>query len=210
METDRTDKQEDFYRQWLNDHLDPVRYAHSLGTQRAAAALARRFGEDPGRASLAGLLHDCGKSLDDASLVRAARAYGFDIDEILLRCPALLHAPAGAWIAREQLGVTDAAVLSAICWHTVPRPDMSALDKVVSVADLIEPTRSYPGVDRLRLAAERDLDEAFMLGLERVMIHVLERGYLLHPTTVTVYNSIRWNRMENAQDLARQEREPIA
>jgi HD superfamily phosphohydrolase YqeK len=92
----------------------------------------------------------------------------------------------------------------------VPRPDMSALDKVVSVADLIEPTRSYPGVDRLRLAAERDLDEAFMLGLERVMIHVLERGYLLHPTTVTVYNSIRWNRMENAQDLARQEREPIA
>ena len=95
MVTNRTHEQEDFYRQWLIKHLKPARYEHSLGTQSAAAELARRFGEDPGRASLAGLLHDCGKSLDDASLVRTARAYGFDMDEILLRSPALLHAPAG-------------------------------------------------------------------------------------------------------------------
>lgn len=180
---------------WLSERLDPKRYRHSLGTRQTAAELAERFGQDAGRAALAGLLHDCGKSLDEASMIRAAKAYGFPLDDIFLRRPALLHAPAGAWIAREELGVTDEAVLSAVCWHTVPRRDMTGLDKVVSVADLIEPTREYPGVRELRGAALRDLDEAFLMGLEQVMIHVLEQGRLLHPNTVTVYNDLRWQRM---------------
>lgn len=188
------------YSDWLKKHLKPGRYRHSLGTRDAARELAVRFGEDPQRAALAGLLHDCGKSLGDEALNDAARAYGFPMDDIFLRCPNLLHAPAGAWIAREKLGVTDEAVLSAICWHTVPSFAMTGLDKVVSVADLIEPGRDYPGVDGLREMAMKDLDGAFMLGLTKVMIHVLEQGRLLHPNTVTVYNDMRSKWIEEQKD----------
>ncbi|MDD4796792.1 MAG: bis(5'-nucleosyl)-tetraphosphatase (symmetrical) YqeK, partial [Eubacteriales bacterium] len=176
---------------YLNEYLDAKRVKHSLGVEKTAAKLARRFGEDEGKAALAGLAHDCAKSRrytpqQMKELAAASRFYLTD-DEIR-QSPHILHAPAGETVARRVLGITDDAVLGAICWHTVPREDMSVLEKIVSLADMIEPNRRFAGVRSLREAAQRDLDEAFMLSLKHTMAHLLEHDLAVHPLTLRAYN----------------------
>jgi predicted HD superfamily hydrolase involved in NAD metabolism len=175
---------------FLKANLKPKRLAHSLGVEKAACDLARRFGCDEGKAALAGLAHDCAKSLDAALLADYAAEAGFPIDELSLRSPQILHAPAGATLARRELGIENPEVLGAICWHAVPRENMTMLEKVVSVADLIEENRDYDGVEAVRRAACDDLDEAFRLSLARTIVHVASEGLPLHPDTVKVYNGL--------------------
>ena len=103
--------------------------------------------------------------------------------------PLLLHAPLGALLAREKYGADDEAVLRAIARHTVGGASMTALDKIVYFADMVEPTRAYPGVEELRrLMREADLDEMTLAGLTRSIAFVLEKGHLIHPDT---YRDIR-------------------
>lgn len=178
---------------YLKANLKPRRLQHSLGAEKAAAELARRFGCDEGKAALAGLVHDCAKHMQAGEMEACARRAGFPMDGLRGAGPGILHAPAGAVVAREVLGIEDRDVLSAVCWHTVPRPDMSTLDKVVSLADIIEQNRDFNGVNRIRALAEKDLDGAFRLSLARVMCHVLEQGLYLHPQTLEVYNALTLN-----------------
>ena len=175
---------------FLKENVRPKRVKHSLGTEKAARELAERFGCDPAKAALAGLAHDCAKGLAPELMQRYAEEAGFAVDELCRCSPQILHAPAGATLARMKLGITDQEVLSAICWHTVPRLRMATLEKVVSVADLIEETRDFEGVEAIRMAAKTDLDKAFRLSLARVIIHVLENGLPVHPDTITVYNEL--------------------
>jgi predicted HD superfamily hydrolase involved in NAD metabolism len=175
---------------FLKENLKPKRLKHSLGVEKCARELAQRFGCDPEKAALAGLLHDCAKNLELGKMMEYAKRVGFPMDGASGAGAGILHAPAGAVVAREALGITDREVLSAICWHTVPRPDMSTLDKVVSLADIIEPGRDFEGVQRIRAAAKHDLDEAFRLSLARVMRYVLDEGLFLHPQTLQVYNEM--------------------
>jgi predicted HD superfamily hydrolase involved in NAD metabolism len=133
-------------------------------------------------------------------MARYAAEAGFPTDGLSGVGAGILHAPAGAIVAMRDLGIEDREVLSAICWHTVPRLDMSRLDRVVSLADIIEPNRDFDGVERIRAAAKKDLDEAFRLSLARVMQYVLCEGLYLHPQTLEVYNKLT---------LARQAEESI-
>lgn len=175
---------------WLKANLKPRRFEHSLGVEGTARELARRFGCDGEKAALAGLVHDCAKSLELDKMIRYAMRAGFPTDGTSGAGAGILHAPAGAVVALEELGISDREVLSAVCWHTVPRLDMSKLDKVVSLADIIEPGRDFEGVEKIRAAARKDLDEAFRLSLARVMRHVLDEGLFLHPLTLQVYNDL--------------------
>ena len=184
---------------FLKDNLKPRRVAHSLGVEKAARELARRFGCDEERAAMAGLAHDCAKGMSGEPLCVYAAEAGFPMDEISRHSPQILHAPAGATLARRALGISDPEVLGAICWHAVPRDGMTALEKVVSVADLIEENRDYDGVDAVRTAACRDLDEAFRLSLARSIVHVASEGLVLHPATVRVYNELCLKQLEKEQ-----------
>lgn len=175
---------------WLGANLKPRRVEHSLGVEKTARELAQRFGADPEKAALAGLVHDCAKNLEQGIMMEYAREAGFPMDSLCGAGAGILHAPAGAIVAMKELGITDREVLSAVCWHTVPRLDMSVLDKVVSLADIIEPNRDFNGVEKIRAAAKKGLDEAFRLSLARVMSHVLDGGYFLHPMTLQVYNAL--------------------
>lgn len=175
---------------FLTDHLKPKRLKHSLGVEKCARELALRYGCDAVKAALAGLVHDCAKSLEPGKMMEYAKLAGFPMDGASGAGAGILHAPAGAVVAHESLGIADREVLSAVCWHTVPRPDMSALDKIVSLADIIEPGRDFEGVQRIRAAAKFDLDEAYRLALARVMRHVLDEGLFLHPQTLQVYNEM--------------------
>jgi predicted HD superfamily hydrolase involved in NAD metabolism len=145
----------------VREHLGQEhRYAHSVRVARSAELLARRHGVDPERARLAGLLHDLARLYSPERLIAECEARGIEIDEAARRHPTLLHAPLGAALARELFGVHDAEVLSAIEKHTIGADEMSPLDRVVYLADSLEPGRTFPERADLWRLALRDLDGA--------------------------------------------------
>ena len=175
----------------LSHRLKKSRYEHSMGVADTAAFLARRFGEDEARARLAGLLHDCARAIPNEEMRAEADARGIRYGEVERAMPLLLHAPLGAVIAREEYGVGDKAVLRAIARHTVGGAAMTRLDKIIYFADMMEPTREYPGVENLRrLAREASLEEMTLAGLTRSIAFVLEKGHLIHPDTVLARNKL--------------------
>ncbi len=175
----------------LSRRLKRSRYEHSLGVADTAAFLAQRFGEDESRARLAGLLHDCAREFPNEAMTAEADARGVEYGEVERAMPLLLHAPLGSLRAKEIYGVEDDEVLRAIARHTVGGKAMTPLDKIIYFADMMEPTRDYPGVENLRdLARNASLDEMTLAGLTRSIAFVLEKGHLIHPDTVLARNEL--------------------
>ena len=146
----------------LRKRLKPSRFAHTMGVAYTAAELASLNGIYPGKAYIAGLLHDCAKNLSDEKLKKLAEVSGADEEEMAVK--PVLHAPVGAYVAKERYGVVDNEVLCAIRRHTVGAEDMSLLDAIVYVADMIEPGRKYfDGLERARALARRDIFRAAAL-----------------------------------------------
>ncbi|MBQ6857949.1 MAG: bis(5'-nucleosyl)-tetraphosphatase (symmetrical) YqeK [Clostridia bacterium] len=167
----------------LKKALDHQRFEHTLGVEATAKAMARMFGEDEEKAALAGLLHDCAKCLPLSQMVKAAKHE--DIDPVMKESKALMHAVAGRCLARDVYGVEDEAVLRAIRWHTTGHADMTGLEKIIYLADMIEPNRKpFPGLDMLRELCMKDLDEAMHAALLMSLEHVKEQGKTLHPDTL--------------------------
>lgn len=174
----------------LQELLSPKRYRHSLGVAQAAAELAVRYGADRKRAELAGLVHDCVKEQSLATMQALVQADGIRADGMLYRSRALLHGPAGAAYARREFGIEDEAVLAAISSHTVGRVGMTKLEKIVFLADYIEPNRDFPGVEELRALAKEDLDRAVLAGFRSTLRHLLEEDAPIYEPTVTARNAL--------------------
>jgi len=150
----------------LKKELDEDRYLHTMGVMYTAASLAMRYGEDPERAMLAGALHDCAKCIPNDKKIRMCEEYGVEISEVEKRSPYLLHSKLGAVLAKERYDVTDQGVLDAITWHTTGRPDMTLLEKIIYLADYIEPGRyKAQNLPVIRSTAFLDLDLALYLTL---------------------------------------------
>jgi len=168
--------------------LSPGRYLHSLGVAEAAAALAQCYGANPEKARIAGLVHDCGKSPSKNILLKRVLEFGIVMDEIEQVETHLLHGPVSAELAQREFGIDDEEMLSAIRYHTTGRVWMSLLEKIVYLADYIEPGRCFPGVDELRKVAYRNLDIALLQAMDLTLIHIIERGLMIHPRTVAARN----------------------
>ncbi|MGN1002232.1 MAG: nicotinate (nicotinamide) nucleotide adenylyltransferase [Oscillospiraceae bacterium] len=172
---------------WLREQaaamLKPKRVPHVLGCEQEAVRLARRWGEDEEDAAEAGILHDITKKfvLDEQLLL--CEKYGIIADSLESRSEKLLHSKTGAAVARDKFGASD-RVCEAIRWHTTGKADMSLLEKILYMADYIEPTRDFEGVDTLRRLAYQDLDEAMILGLEMSLEDITSRGEPPHENTV--------------------------
>lgn len=177
-------------QEYLKKNLKKKRYEHVIGTVKAAEKLAKVYNADVEKAKLAALLHDSAKHMDNEEVIFLSKEYGFEIDDTYSSQPELLHGAAGAYVAKHVFNIQDKEILDAITYHTVPGLNPSKMDKIISVADLIEETRNYPGVNDLRAIAEDGLDRVFLNVLERVIIHVLERDQLLHINSVLVYNNL--------------------
>lgn len=174
----------------LEKDLTAKRFRHSWGVSQTAERLALRHGLDAAQASIAGLLHDCARELSKKELLSTAEAFGIVMNDVERAEPVLLHAPIAAHWAAEKYGVTDQAVCQAIAVHTVGAKTMSPLDKVLYLADMIEPGRQYPGVEELRVLADIDLDQALLSALEQSIRYILQGGGLLHPATIEARNSL--------------------
>lgn len=157
--------------------LKPNRVAHVLGVRDTAIQLARRWGADETDAARAGLLHDITKALDGPLQLTLCRDYGIILDNFSTQNPKTLHALTGSLVARRVFGENE-AVVEAIRSHTTGVPYMNTLQKLVYVADYMEPNRDFPGVERLRELAFADLDSALQLGLEMTisMLHEQKRS----------------------------------
>lgn len=174
----------------LKKNLSPKRFKHTLNVVAAAEQLADRFEVDLDQARLAALLHDCAKNMPNEKLLDYAKKHQLKIDRVSQNDPQLLHGPVGAVLVKERYGITDAAIQSAVCYHTTGSKKMSTLDKIIYLADYIEKDRSFPGVDAIRAAAKTDLDQAVILALTNSICHVAQSGALLHRHTLEARNDL--------------------
>ena len=171
--------------QQLAQKLKPGRYLHTLGVAETARRLADRYGVDPMRARLAGMLHDCAKWMAYGDMVGLVRRYVPDADEEEIGAEAVLHAPAGAVVAWREYGVRDREILSAIRKHTLGGPEMTALEALIYVSDFIEPNRKpFDGLESARALAEEDIFAAARRCARLTSDFVRQRGGTPHPRTM--------------------------
>jgi predicted HD superfamily hydrolase involved in NAD metabolism len=174
----------------LKQALSEMRYRHSLGVQQTAVELALRFGVDAQKAAMAGLLHDCAREIPNDRLLKRAKEFGIVFGSLEQCSTVLLHAAVGAYVAGVEYGVLDEEIHSAIALHTTGGPNMSKLDKIIFLADFIEPNREYPGVEALRKLADIDLDRAVLAAFDQTLHYLVEKKMVIHPASVAGRNEL--------------------
>lgn len=165
------------------------RWAHTQGVIAESIRLAKRYGADPAKAELAATLHDVAKywAIEEQRYLLIREQIG--LDELAFE-KALMHAVIGAWVAEHEYGITDQEVLDAIRYHTSGRTAMTVLDKVVCLADYIEPGRDFPGVDAIRALAEADLNAALVAGFNSTIGFLIETNKRIFPLTLEARNGL--------------------
>lgn len=174
----------------LKEMLGQERLEHSVNTSKVARRLAIKYNYNADKAEVAGLLHDCAKDLDYKSSEKIVLKYSIKFDEIIQKIPKLLHPLAGAAIAKKEFNIQDPVILKAIKAHSTGAAQMSLLDKIIYLSDKIEPLRNMNGVEEVRKMAEKDLDRAVLMALDKGLIYLISKGSLIHPISIEARNNI--------------------
>ncbi len=177
-------------RRIIKERFDDELFRHSLGTADTALKLAEFYGADTNKAYLAGLVHDFGKLYSKDELLEKARTMGLSLDKLARRHKRLLHAPVGAALISVELGIDDPDIAGAVSYHTTGHSSMSMLEKVIYLADFIEPNRDFKGVEAARKAAFKGVDRALLIVVDNSIRSVLDRGFMLHQRSVAFRNSL--------------------
>lgn len=179
-------------RKLLKENISKKRYLHSIGVSNTSACLAMKYGADVYKAYLAGLLHDCAKGLDEKDLINTCLDAGISISDTERDNPELLHSKAGSVLAKGLYKIKDEEILGAIYYHTTGKPDMTLLEKIVFVADYIEPNRTgLPELDSLRESAFSDIDGAVCKMCELTLDHLRRSDSTIDKLTVDTYEYYR-------------------
>lgn len=174
----------DELRNAMKNVQDAERYEHTLGVAYTAAALAVLNNVDPQKALVAGMLHDCAKCIPAHEKINLCKAYGIPMTPIEERNPFLLHAKLGARLAKEKYNENDEDILNAIENHTTGRPNMSMLEKIIFIADYMEPNRNKaPNLFQIRKMAYNDIDRALVMILQDTLNYLEHTGNEIDPGT---------------------------
>lgn len=179
-------------KQKLQKVLSQERYLHTLGVAQSAVELAIQFGLDKEKAYVAGLLHDCAKCLSNEELLNIIKN-NLKIDECEMINPKTYHAPVGAFVAENEYGVSDKDILSAIRWHTIGKIGMSDFDKIIFIADKIEPkTRPLEMINPIssKLDEENGLDKALLECYKITINSLTDRNLKICISTIEIYNDL--------------------
>lgn len=188
-------------RKSVKNRLDPERYEHTLGVAYTASALAMRYEYDIYTAQLAGLLHDCAKCIPDSKKLLLCEKHNISLTDVEKRNPALIHAKLGAFLAMHKYHVTNMDVINSILNHTTGRPCMTMLDKIIYVADYIEPCRDKaPELAYIRKLAFTDIDEALYEILKATLEHISETGTEADPMTQKAFEYYHRRKQEKEQE----------
>ena len=175
-------------RKNLKSKLDPMRYEHSLSVSFTCMNLAMRYGYDMDKAELAGLMHDCGKRYSDDIILKKCLKHGLEVTDAEYKALPVLHAKYGAWLAEHKYQITDREILDAIGCHTTGRPEMTTLDKILYIADYIEPRRyKAENLPIIRKMAFEDLDGTMYAILSGTLEYLDKKGGNIDPMTVEAY-----------------------
>lgn len=176
-------------RKAMEKTLDPKRYEHTLGVEYTAAALAMCHDVSIKDAQLAGILHDCAKCMSDEKKLSLCEKHNISVNEAERKNPSLLHAKVGSFLAMEEYGVTDQDVIHAILNHTTGRPNMSPLEKIIFIADYIEPGRNKAArLDEIRKLAFVDLDRTLVYILKDTLEYLGTVEEEIDPMTQKTYD----------------------
>ena len=178
------------YKEWLRDNLNEERFEHSVGTAECAFELAKRFGLDPEKAYLCGLIHDCAKCFSNEELKESICDCKDLCDGELIN-PKTYHAPAGAILAKNELGICDEEILSATRWHTLGKINMSDFEKIIFIADKIEKrTRPLEYREDIEKALEKGLDDAMFVCYANTIKSLVDRNLGICYQTIEIYNNL--------------------
>lgn len=186
-------------RKEMEKALENKRYEHTLGVAFTAVSLAMRYGYDLKKAQTAGLLHDCAKNMSNEKRLHICHKHNIEITPSEEKNPFLLHAKVGSYLAKKDYGIDDPEILDAITWHTTGRPGMTELDKIIYIADYIEPGRNQaPNLDEIRRLAFQDLDECLYRILQDTLNYLNASDMDIDETTnetYQYYKELRGNKL---------------
>jgi predicted HD superfamily hydrolase involved in NAD metabolism len=167
------------------------RYEHTLGVLETSLQLAEHYGADSKKAEIAAIFHDYAKFREPEEMAEIIKNVPDIADELLEYHSELWHAPVGAYLVQHEVGITDQEILDAIRYHTTGRVGMSVLEKVVCLADYIEPGRHFPGVDEVRQLAQKDLNKALAQSLLNTIKFLEKKGQKVYPLTKAAYEDVK-------------------
>ena len=173
----------------IKRQLTEKRFIHTLGVVDSAVELAKRYGADIRKAEIAAIFHDYAKFRSKQEMVDIIKREAIP-DDLLDYGSELWHAPVGAFLVQKEVGISDEKILQAIRFHTTGRANMSLLEKIVFLADYIEPNRSFPGVDEVRDLAKTDLNQALIKAIGNTIRFLIEKNERIYPETVAAYNDL--------------------
>lgn len=175
-------------RRKLMTELDKERYEHTLGVMYTAASMAMCHDEDVEKALLAGILHDCAKCITSEAKLKMCDKYHLNVSDIEKENPGLLHAKLGAFLAAKKYSVEDKDIINAIASHTTGRPGMSLLEKIIYIADYIEPgRRELPNMAVVRKLAFEDIDLCLYRILSDSLVYLHSKDMPIDPMTEKTY-----------------------
>lgn len=175
--------------QKIQDRMSQKRWQHVLGVEETAMTLAKKYHGDVSKAQLAALVHDYAKERSDEEFQTVIQTQNFDL-ALLEWNNAIWHGVVGTYFIQKELGIVDPDILQAVAYHTTGAAEMTLLDKIIYVADYIEPGRNFPGVDQARQLAMHDLDQAVAFATKQTLKHLIEKEQSIYPKTIETYN--RW------------------
>lgn len=179
---------------YLKENLKPKRYIHTLGVVSTAKELAKLNGVDEDKAELAALCHDVAKNLTPEELMNIIKKNNIELTMDEKKTPELWHEIVSDILAKEKFNIDDKEVLEAMRWHTTGKENMSTLDKIIYISDMIEPSRTYDGVEEIRQKVLENLDEGVLMGMDHTIKYLLSREQLIDLNTVKARNYLILNK----------------
>ncbi|AWV32475.1 bis(5'-nucleosyl)-tetraphosphatase (symmetrical) YqeK [Paenibacillus sp. FSL R7-0048] len=173
----------------VSAQMPDKRWKHTLGVMETSIQLAKQYGADPERAETAAILHDVAKYWPVERMKEIIEQNQLNLD-LLVYDKQMWHSEVGAFVAEKDYGITDPDIINAIRFHTSGREDMSLLEKIVCLADYIEPGRDFPGVDKIREKAQVSLEEGLVAGFDSTISLLLEKRRVIFPLTVLARNDL--------------------
>lgn len=174
----------------LKKDIGLERYNHSIAVMNTSVKLAKYYNYSIEEARIAGFLHDCGKFQDKIKILKMVDEFDIILDNVMEKDISLAHGLVGEAMAKSKFNIHNQGILNAICYHTTGRENMSLLEKIIFIADIIEPSRNFQGVETMRKLAYENLDKSIVFALDRNIQFVIERGRLLHLDTIKARNHL--------------------
>lgn len=189
------------YENEIKARIGEKRYAHTLRVMEMAIKLAEIHNIDIQKAKIAAYYHDCAKIHDREKLFEFVREYNLEITDDMKNAPQIIHSFLGAKIAEKRYNIKDKEILDAIKYHTTGRKNMTNMDKVIFLADYIEPGREFPGLEKVRSLSERNLDLAMLFALNNTISFLIEKNQYIAIETIKARNDILKNLEKNNEKI---------